>query len=44
MVHHHRGHPLYLTVDGFVNQVVEEAVARIEKTHNNGKSYKRESK
>lgn len=39
MVHHNRGAPLFLTVDGYVEYLIESGVADMEKNQNNGKPY-----
>jgi hypothetical protein len=39
LVDHNRGAPLFLTVDGFVEAELDEAVTDFERIHNNGKPY-----
>jgi hypothetical protein len=38
-VHHNRGAPLFLTLDGYVEHIVEKAVERLEKAQNGGQPY-----
>lgn len=44
MVHHNRGAPMFLTLDGFVGETLSKEVEKVEKKMNGGQPYDKPNK